>query len=101
MLTELSLLLKLTEKVERLEKLSAFNKEVLTPEEAAAYMGVEVKHIYKLTGGKHPELRSSRPTGKLIFIKKEDLIEFLMKNPRMIREEMEKESDVKSGRAAA
>ena len=53
-------------------------KKVLNFKEAVEYSGIKASTLYKLTGaGKIPHYK---PTGKLIFFKREELEEFLTTN---------------------
>jgi excisionase family DNA binding protein len=76
-LYEISLL---EEKIDRLIILMVIsNKEVLTLDEVCEYTGLSHSTIYKLTADR--KIRFYKPQGKIIFIKKEDLIDWLLRNP--------------------
>lgn len=57
---------------------SLFRKRIYTIKEAAQVSGVSLSFIQKLISSKH--IPHSKPTGKLIFIRRRDLEEFLMRN---------------------
>ena len=80
---------KLFEKLERLENLLLIRKELLTPNEVAAYMDVNVQHVYDLIGGPKPILKSSCPGGKKRYIAKEDLLVYLKQNESTTADEIE------------
>lgn len=46
-------------------------KEVLTSDEAAAYMGVSKSHLYKLT--MRGEVPHYKPTGKMVYFNRQEL----------------------------
>jgi excisionase family DNA binding protein len=76
-LYEISLL---EEKIDRLIILMVIsNKEVLTLDEVCEYTGLSHSTIYKLTADR--KIRFYKPQGKIIYIKKEDLIDWLLRNP--------------------
>ncbi|WP_034886087.1 helix-turn-helix domain-containing protein [Gillisia sp. JM1] len=54
------------------------SKEILNSKEASYYLGISLNSLYQLTStGK---LTHYKPTGKLIYFKKQDLDAFLLKN---------------------
>lgn len=53
-------------------------KRVLTLEEASIYSGISLSYLYKLTSAK--KIRHSKPMGKLIFIERAVLEEWLLQN---------------------
>lgn len=54
-------------------------KSILTLKEAVAYSGFSKSYFYRLT--QKGLIKTYKPLGKLIFIKKDDLEAFLLKNP--------------------
>lgn len=69
----------LKDKLERIERLSLLAaKEVLTVEDAALLMGVSTHYIYKMTSGNI--IPYYRPNGKNIYIKKQDLEDWMCQN---------------------
>ena len=68
------------ERLDRLEKLLIWSKEMLTFDEACDYTGISRNHLYKLTAfGKIPH---SKPNGKLLFFEKKELVGWLTQNKR-------------------
>jgi len=57
---------------------SLFRKRIYTMKEAALVSGVSLSFIQKLISSN--QIPHSQPTGKLIFIRRRDLEEFLMRN---------------------
>ena len=55
------------------------SKEVFTPDEAAEYMGMKKSYLYKLTAAR--KIKYFQPLGKLIYLNKSDVIDFLNQNP--------------------
>ena len=71
-------ILKLDERLERIESLLLANKKVLTLEEACDYAGISRSYLYKLTStGTIPH---SKPNGKLIYFEREELEQWLLQN---------------------
>jgi len=70
-------------------KLLRFSKTVLTLEEAADYMGVSLTHLYRLTS--QNKIKYSRPS-KHIYIKKDDLENYLLQNPVNTTRDIEAQS---------
>lgn len=52
-------------------------KELLTSEEAARYMGISLSHLYKLTAAR--EIPHYKPTGKLCYFKRKELEAWIQK----------------------
>ncbi|WP_149275487.1 helix-turn-helix domain-containing protein [Pareuzebyella sediminis] len=72
--------IQLAEKLDRIEKLLLGSKKVLNLEEAAEYTGISRSYLYKLTSkGIIPH---SKPNGKMIFLSKEKLDDWLLTNRR-------------------
>jgi len=86
----IALLRKQDEKISRIEKLLAFQKEILTFNEAALYTGLSKSFLYKITSRK--EISYSKPGGKLIYFKKQTLIDWMKKNPISVQDEIDKEA---------
>jgi len=53
-------------------------KEVLTSDEAAAYMGVSKSYLYKLTARK--EIPHYKPNGKMCYFNRKELEQWLQSN---------------------
>ena len=86
----ISLLKKQDEKISRIEKLLAFQKEVLTFNEAVLYTGLSKSFLYKITSRR--EISYFKPGGKLIYFKKQTLIDWMQKNPINTQEEIDMEA---------
>lgn len=70
-----------------IEKYIYVGKEIFTVEEAAAYLGVSTSFIYRLTSGK--QINVLRPSGKLLFIDREELLNWVRKFEQLSDEELE------------
>ena len=57
---------------------SLFRKRIYTIKEVSKVVGVSESYIQKLVASK--QIPHSKPTGKLIFIRRRDLEKFLMRN---------------------
>lgn len=79
---------------------SISQKEVLTAEEAARYMGVSVSYLYQLTAQR--SIPHSKPVGKKIYFRRAELEAWLMQNPVSTMEQInEKAQSVCSGAGRA
>lgn len=67
-------------------KLQNASKDVLTLDEAAAYMGVSRSQMYQLTHNR--EIPHSKPRGKMCYFKRSDLYDWMMSNPVATSEEL-------------
>jgi excisionase family DNA binding protein len=65
-----------------ISKLNIAVKTILNAEEASEFLGLKPSYIYKLTSEK--KIKFFKPSGKLIYFKKEDLENFLLQNPSEI-----------------
>lgn len=63
-----------------LEEQNRQTREFLNVNEAAAFLGVSKSQLYKLTSGR--KIKFTKPSGKKIFFKKEDLINWIQQNPQ-------------------
>lgn len=70
---------------EEISQLVLMNKEVLNVDEAAAYLNYTPDYVRKLV--KRKEIRGSQPLGKVIFIHRNDLVDFALGRNRNIQEE--------------
>jgi excisionase family DNA binding protein len=66
-------------RIEQLENLLYQGKEILTLEEAALFLGVTRSQLYKLTH-RHV-IPYFKPTGKLVYFEKSELLEWVKQNP--------------------
>lgn len=73
-------------RIKVLEHLIFDSKDVLTLEEAAAYLGISKSTLYKLTH--QHEIPFYRPNGKLIYFEKAELVAWMRKNRSMSEEEI-------------
>jgi excisionase family DNA binding protein len=84
----------LIQKLEELEQLireqNLLQKEMLTLEEAASYINVSKNHLYKMTHWN--EISRYCPGGKKIYFNRLELNQWLQKNRKMSREELDKEA---------
>lgn len=60
------------------DKVSLFRKRIYTIKEAAIVAGVSTSYIHKLIASN--QIAHSKPSGKLVFIRRKDLEKFLMKD---------------------
>lgn len=65
-------------------------KAVLTSDEAAKYMGITRSYLYKLT--MNAELPFYKPMGKLVYFKREELEEWLLRYRNSTKEEIEEKA---------
>lgn len=63
------------------------SKPVLTADEAAQYMGISKSGLYKLLAAR--KIPHSKPNGKVVFFKREQLEAWLMSNPVATDEELD------------
>jgi len=82
--------LKLEERLDRIEKLLAFNKKVLTFAEACEYTGISRSYLYKLTSSNI--IPFSKPNGKILFFEKVKLDQWLLQNNSKSNHEFEQEA---------
>ena len=65
-------------------------KEVLTADEAAAYMGISRSYLYKLT--MKQQIPYSKPMGKLCYFNRKELEQWLQKNRVSTIDEVEQQA---------
>ena len=70
-----------------LEKNIYVCKDMFTPEEAAKYLGVSLSHLYRLTSKN--EITKYKPSGKLMYLAKVDLNQWMMSNEIPSNERLE------------
>lgn len=63
---------------EKIESLNLTTKEILTLDEAVAYLKISKSYLYKLTHRK--EIPFYKPSGKLIYFKKSELDDWVLRN---------------------
>lgn len=71
---------------EMIKRATLNTKEVLTTEEAAQYMGISMSHLYKLTST--GQIPCYRPTGKMVYINRQELEQWLQTNRASSAEEI-------------
>lgn len=87
----------LLEKVNRIEQLLTGKtndiqplKDMLTTKEAAEFMGVSLSTVYKMTH--KSEVPVYKPSGKKVYLKRNELVDYMSKNRSMSNDEIEKEA---------
>lgn len=83
-------IIKLEEKLDRIEKLILSNKKVLNFDEACEYTGISKSYMYKLTS--LAKIPFSKPNGKMVFFEKDKLDNWLLQNKSKSKAEIEAES---------
>ena len=83
--TEDDALLNSIRKAIRME-MRAAQSEVLTSEEAAAFLNIEKSYLYKLTSA--GIIPFSKPNGKMIYFSRQDLVKWALSNRRCGSEEL-------------
>lgn len=73
-----------------LTKILVNQKTIFNVEDLHIYSGLSISAIYKLTQSK--KLRFSRPNGKVIFFKKEDVDNFLLSKPITTADDIEQQT---------
>lgn len=66
------------------------NKEILTSEEAARYMGFSMSYLYKLT--MQHKIPHYKPMGKMCYFNRKELIEWLQSNKVSTATEIEQQA---------
>lgn len=84
----------LLSQLEKVEKMAYTAKDFLSIDEVAAYLQVSKSYVYKLTSSR--ELTVYKPNGKNIFILRNDLHEWIKRNPYLSNGEIEKQANVMS-----
>lgn len=74
-------------KLDLLTKVVLSNKNSLTLEECAAYIGVSVSHVYKLTSTQ--QIPHYKPRGKLVYFDRVELDDWLRQNRVSTAQEVE------------
>ena len=80
--------------LEKVEKMAYAAKDFLSIDEVAAYLQVSKSYVYKLTSAH--ELTEYKPNGKNIFILRNDLNEWIKRNPCLSNGEIEKQANIMS-----
>jgi excisionase family DNA binding protein len=80
----------LEHRMDRIEKLLIVqHKDVLNVEEVAMLMGVGEDYVYRLTSGKKPRIGFYKPNGKMKYIEKEEVLNYMRKNRTKGAEEID------------
>lgn len=87
----MNLLLKTLNEVRSLKRemkqSNLYRKKIYTLKEAATVIGVSDSYIQKMVASK--SIKHSKPSGKLIFIRRKDLEDFIMRNPILTNDEVD------------
>lgn len=78
------------DRLRKIEKLLLTKKEVLTFDEACNYTGISESYMYKLTSAR--KIPYFKPYGKLIYFKTQEINEWLLKNPVVMKEDIQSEA---------
>jgi excisionase family DNA binding protein len=78
------------ERLDRIERLLSFSKEVLTFDETCDYTGISRSYLYKLTANR--QIPHSKPNGKMIFFERSKLNAWLTRNQRKSQFEIEQDA---------
>ena len=78
--------------LENVEKIAYTAKDFLNIDEVAAYLQVSKGYVYKLTMLK--ELTVYKPNGKNIFILRDDLNQWIKRNPSFSNSEIERQANI-------
>ena len=62
-----------------ISKLHIAVKAILSADEAASFLGIKPSYLYKLTSER--KILHFKPMGKLLYFRKQDLEDFLLRNP--------------------
>lgn len=79
--------IEIKKQLDRIEAAALSQKNVLTFDEAAKYMGVSKSDLYKRTSNK--EIPHFKPRGKMVYFDRIELETYLKKNPIQTGEEIE------------
>lgn len=79
------------EKIESLLGIYNPNKTVYTLKEAAQYLGLSESYFYKVLSGR--KIAYHKPNGKLVYLHKADLDQFLTRNRHKTHDEIEAEAE--------
>lgn len=90
-MTEQKIFEKLEEIHQEVRLQNLLNKSILSFKEACQYLGLSESHLYKLTSKK--EIPHSCPNGKKIFFQRNQLDEYLLRNPQKTNEDLDKAAD--------
>ena len=87
-MTQIEQLIKEVKTLKReIKKSNLYRKRIYTIKESASVIGVSISYIQKLVSSN--EIKHSRPTGKLIFIRRRDLESFIMRKTIQSNDDIE------------
>ena len=75
-----------------MEEVAYTAKEFLTIDEVAYYLQVSKSYVYKLTASR--EFTVYKPNGKTIFVRRDDLTEWIRRNPCVSGREIESRANL-------
>lgn len=78
--------------LENVEKIAYLAKDFLSIDEVAAYLQVSKSYVYKLTMQK--EFTVYKPNGKNIFILRDDVNQWVKRNPSFSNQEIERQANI-------
>ncbi len=84
----------LEHRMNRIERLLIVQqKELLTVEETAMLMGVGEDYVYRLTSGTNPKIGFYKPNGKMKYIEKSEVLNYMRTNRTMGAVEIERSAN--------
>lgn len=92
MLKRFGSLSELLSHLENVEKIAYLAKDFLSIDEVAAYLQVSKSYVYKLTMQK--EFTVYKPNGKNIFILRDDVNQWVKRNPSFSNQEIERQANI-------
>lgn len=92
-LTRFDSLESLVEHLRVIESMAYTIKEYLTIDEAARFLGISKSQVYKMTSTK--AITVYKPTGKSIYIQRNELLKWITRNPILSNEEIDKKVNQK------
>ena len=72
------------------ERVTGMQKEILSVDEAAAFLGMKKSYLYKLTMAR--KLPHYKPMGKMVYFRKTELEQWLLSNRCATDEELNREA---------
>lgn len=82
--------LSIEDRLVRIEKLLVAQKAVLNMEDVALFTGLSKSYLYKLTC--YGNIPHFKPNGKIIYFKRDEIEQWLLKNRIKTNEEIDRES---------
>lgn len=78
--------------LKRVEEIAYAAKEFLTIDEVAYYLQVSKSYVYKLTASR--EFTVYKPNGKTIFVRRDDLNEWIRRNPCLSDKDIDSQANL-------